>query len=133
MHTSDKSINEFERELFEVISDLFPRTTVRGISRIMGKSEGYWSSLLAQGLPVSNDALCCLISYLETRKVNSASTPGFNQRVASAQRFISQEIVKRFNSEYYEYVHQEKDFAEEFRERSELSFSNPMPFIVKHY
>lgn len=133
MHTTVKSINEFERELFEVISDLFPRTTVRGISRIMGKSEGYWSSLCAQGLPVSNDALCCLISYLETRKVNSASTPGFNQRVACAQRFISQEIVKRFNSEYCEYVHQAKDLAEEFSQRAEITRSDPMPFIVSHY
>lgn len=88
---------------------------------------------MAQGLPVSNDALCCLISYLETRKLTSANTLNFNQRVASAQRFISQEIVKRFNTEYWEYVHQAQDSTEDYGRRTEISSSDPMPFIVSHY
>ncbi len=123
----------FEDQLYESVACVLPDLTVRKMSKFMGKSEGYWSSLMAQGLPVSNDALCCLISYLETRKVTSANTPNFNQRVASAQRFISQEIVKRFNTEYWEYVHQAQDPAEDYRRRTEISSSDPMPFIVSHY
>ena len=123
----------FEDQLYESVACVLPDLTVRKMSKFMGKSEGYWSSLMAQGLPVSNDALCCLISYLETRKVTSANTPNFNQRVASAQRFISQEIVKRFNTEYWEYVHQAQDSTEDYGRRTEISSSDPMPFIVSHY
>lgn len=123
----------FEDQLYELVACVLPDLTVRKMSKFMGKSEGYWSSLMAQGLPVSNDALCCLISYLETRKVTSANTPNFNQRVASAQRFISQEIVKRFNTEYWEYVHQAQDSTEDYGRRTEISSSDPMPFIVSHY
>lgn len=123
----------FEDQLYELVACVLPDLTVRKMSKFMGKSEGYWSSLMAQGLPVSNDALCCLISYLETRKVTSANTPNFNQRVASAQRFISQEVVKRFNTEYWEYVHQAQDLAEDYRHKIEISRSDPMPFIVSHY
>lgn len=126
-------MKDFEDQLYESVACVLPDLTVRKMSKIMGKSEGYWSSLMAQGLPVSNDALCFLISYLETRKVISASTPDFNKRVACAQRLISQEIVKRFNSEYWEYVHQAQDLAEDYRHRTEISRSDPMPFIVSHY
>lgn len=123
----------FEDQLYESVACVLPDLTVRKMSKFMGKSEGYWSSLMAQGLPVSNDALCCLISYLETRKLTSANTLNFNQRVASAQRFISQEIVKRFNTEYWEYVHQAQDSTEDYGRRTEISSSDPMPFIVSHY
>jgi hypothetical protein len=123
----------FEDQLYESVACVLPDLTVRKMSKFMGKSEGYWSSLMAQGLPVSNDALCCLISYLETRKVIRSNTPNFNQRIASAQRFISQEIVKRFNTEYWEYVHQAQDPAEDCRHKTEISRSDPMPFIVSHY
>ena len=126
-------MKDFEDQLYESVACVLPDLTVRKMSKIMGKSEGYWSSLMAQGLPVSNDALCCLISFLETRKVISASPPDFNKRVACAQRLISQEIVKRFNSEYWEYVHQAQDPADDYRHRTEISRSDPMPFIVSHY
>lgn len=123
----------FEVELFQAISTLFPKTTVRGMSRIMGKSEGYWSSVVAQGLPVSNDALCYLISYLETRKVSNSSTPEFNQQVTSVQRLISDEIVKRFKLEYWEYVYQVQEKAESADQLIKNTRSDPMPFIVSVY
>jgi hypothetical protein len=126
-------MKDFEDQLYASVACVLPDLTVRKMSKIMGKSEGYWSSLMARGLPVSNDALCCLISFLETRKVIGASTPDFNKRVACAQRFISQEIVKRFNTEYWEYVHQAQDPAEDYRHRTETSRGDPMPFIVSHY
>lgn len=123
----------FEVELLQAISTLFPKTTVRGMSRIMGKSEGYWSSVVAQGLPVSNDALCYLISYLETRKVSNSSTPEFNQQVTSVQRLISDEIVKRFKLEYWEYVYQVQEKTERLDQKIGTSRSEPMPFIVSVY
>ena len=123
----------FEVELLQAISTLFPKTTVRGMSRIMGKSEGYWSSVVAQGLPVSNDALCYLISYLETRKVSNSSTPEFNQQVTSVQRLISDEIVKRFKLEYWEYVYQVQEKTERLDQKIKPSRSEPMPFIVSVY
>lgn len=123
----------FEVELFQAILTILPKTTVRGMSRIMGKSEGYWSSVVAQGLPVSNDALCYLISYLETRKVTNSSTPEFNQQVTRVQRLISKEIVKRFNSEYWEYVYQVQEKAESADQLIKNTRSDPMPFIVSVY
>ena len=123
----------FEVELFQAILTILPKTTVRGMSRIMGKSVGYWSSVVAQGLPVSNDALCYLISYLETRKVTNSSTPEFNQQVTRVQRLISKEIVKRFNSEYWEYVYQVQEKAESADQLIKNTRSDPMPFIVSVY
>lgn len=133
MQKNSNVTDTFKVELFHAVSALLPKITVRRMSRIMGKSEGYWSSLVAQGLPVSNDALCYLISYLETRKVTNSSTPEFNQQVTRLQRLISKEIVKRFNSEYWEYVYQVQEKAESADQLIKNTRSDPMPFIVSVY
>ncbi len=45
---------EFNRDLYWALADLYPEMTVRSLSRLMGKSAGYWSSINAQKIAVSS-------------------------------------------------------------------------------
>ena len=40
----------FEQELYEAVGRAFPGLTVRTMSRLLGKSSGYWSSVTSQNL-----------------------------------------------------------------------------------
>jgi hypothetical protein len=89
----------FEVELYEAMCEAFPKTTVRSISRAMGMSEGYWSSLSAQGLKVSTVAMMRLIEHLEVRLVQWEAESAKSQRLKAIQLLISKEIVARFAHE----------------------------------
>jgi hypothetical protein len=48
----------FEIELYGAIYNAYPTMTVRAFSHhALGMSSGYWSSITAQQLPISNAAL----------------------------------------------------------------------------
>lgn len=129
-------MKNFEDQLYESVACVLPDLTVRKMSKIMGKSEGYWSSLMAQKLTVSNDALCHLIAYLETRKVTASSTPEVNRRITTSQRLISQEIVARFNAEYRDCISDgETQGTQTSREEGHWQGKHhePLPFIVQYY
>ncbi len=86
----------FEAELYEAMCAAFPKTTVRSISRAMGMSDGYWSSVAAQGLNVSNLALKNLSEHLEVRLVQLVTGAPKALQVKSVQALIAKEIVARF-------------------------------------
>jgi hypothetical protein len=58
-------MTQFNRDLYWSLADLFPEMTVRSLSRMMGKSDGYWSSVNAQKMAVPNTALVHLLDALE--------------------------------------------------------------------
>ena len=64
----EQEMKSFNENLFWSLAELFPDMTVRSLSQMMGKSEGYWSSLSAQNISVSTAALVQLIETLEFRK-----------------------------------------------------------------
>ena len=89
----------FQQELYEAMCAAFPQTTVRSISRAMGMSDGYWSSVAAQGLKVSTVAMLRLDEHLEVRLVQWSAGSAQSQRLKAIQLLISKEIVNRFAQE----------------------------------
>ncbi len=88
-----------EAELYNAVSEVFPRTTVRSISRVMGMSESYWSSICSQGLKVSNMALMKLNEHLEVRVIQLDSESSKILQIKAIQLMIAKEVVSRFVTE----------------------------------
>jgi hypothetical protein len=86
----------FEESLYIAMSDVYPDISVRSFSRAMGKSDGYWSSITAQHLSISNTALIHLYDYLNCKKLLLQSCSSKAARIDLIQNMISQEIVSRF-------------------------------------
>ena len=86
----------FEDELYEAMCNAYPQLTVRSFSHALGMSSGYWSSITAQELPVSNVALINLNDYIECRKLLTESDGARLRRLDGVQRMIAKEIVNRF-------------------------------------
>jgi hypothetical protein len=86
---------KFEEQLYEGVCQVFPATTVRSFSRWLGKSEGYWSSILAQQLPVSNGALGHLVDVLAVQRLQSQALPTRVKKISQLQELIAEEISNR--------------------------------------
>jgi hypothetical protein len=93
-----KVIMKFEQSLYEAMCGVYPAITVRGFSSMLGKSEGYWSSITAQGLAVSNSALVNLMDVLEARKILMTEGSQVSKRVGQIQELIRVELINRFES-----------------------------------
>ena len=89
-------MTKFEEELYNAMCEAFFETTVRSISKAMGKSDGYWSSIASQGLRVSNSALIQLNEHLEVRLCRLDAESYKSKQVKFIQTMIAREIVKRF-------------------------------------
>ena len=87
---------QFENELYEAILDAYPKMSVRAFSQALGMSSGYWSSITAQDLAVSNVALINLNDFIECRKLLMESDLARQRKLESIQRLIAKEIVSRF-------------------------------------
>ena len=86
----------FEQDLYDAVCVAIPGTTVRSFSRLLGRSSGYWSSITAQGLVVSNAALIQLHEFMEAKLlIIDPSSPGYIylQRV---QDLIRTQLLERF-------------------------------------
>ncbi len=89
----------FTQRLFEQVCEAMPNTTARTFSRDCGKSEGYYGSLTAQKLPISTNALMCLVEVLECRKeLMRDMTPGRLASIETAQQMIADEIAQRMQT-----------------------------------
>ena len=62
-------IQSFEQELYEAVGRAFPGLTVRSMSKLLGKSSGYWSSMTSQKLPLPTDTLMHLADVVECQKI----------------------------------------------------------------
>lgn len=89
----------FEDELYEAMCDACPMLTVRAFSHALGMSSGYWSSITAQKLSVSNVALINLNDFIECRKLLMQSDGVRLRRLVDIQRMVAKEIVSRFSFE----------------------------------
>ena len=55
--------------LYWALAEVFPNITVRSLSKMMGKSAGYWSSVNSQQHAVGTSALVQLLDALECQKI----------------------------------------------------------------
>jgi hypothetical protein len=87
---------DFKNRLFESLSVAMPNLTTREFSSLCGKSEGYFGSLTAQKLSISDNALLYLSEHLELKK-QVVDDKQFTARVNAVQELIAQEIARRMN------------------------------------
>lgn len=123
----------FEESLYIAISDVYPDISVRSFSRALGKSEGYWSSITAQQLSISNAALIHLNDYLNCKRLLLGSDSSKVARVDLIQDMIAQEIVRRFALQNEDVDKVWKEMAKEIKQDPEVEMGcTAMPFVMSH-
>lgn len=87
---------QFNTDLYCALAEVFPNITVRSLSKIMGKSTGYWSSVKAQRLAVGTSALVQLLDALECQKIQATEGSSKRYKLDRVCVMITQELVSRF-------------------------------------
>ena len=93
----NEEMMKFNRDLYWALADLYPEMTVRRLSRLMGMSEGYWSSINAQKMPVPNSALVQLLDALEFLDGRTDPYAVKKKRIDEVRAFITDELIARFH------------------------------------
>lgn len=121
----------FEQELYEAVGRAFPGLTVRSMSRLLGKSSGYWSSVTSQNLPLSTGALTHLSEVIECQQVMCTMDSRRGQRLADAQQLICEQLSARLEVlRAYLPANFHPSASRSLREQGILQ---PMPFLVSTY
>ncbi len=115
----------FEQRLYRQMCLVFPETTVRSFSTALGKSSGYWSSVSAQGLKVSNAALLHLVDHLECKKIRLDGANVRRQGIEKIQKQITAELLARLDLQ----VSAERS-AYTDRQQMDVGRDQPLPFII---
>ena len=118
----------FEQELYEAVGRAFPGLTVRTMSRLLGKSSGYWSSVTSQNLPLSTDALTHLSEVIECQQIMCPIGSRRGQRLADAQQLICEQLSARLEvlrAYLPRHIHPSKSINPGKQETIQ-----PMPFLV---
>lgn len=120
---------QFNTELYWALLEIYPNLTVRSISKMMGKSQGYWSSVNAQNIAVSTSALVQLLDCLTCLKIQSMPGSARYEKLILFITKIEQELFTRF---------QETTGLEAFAANEALTLPNNdnfsvMPFVVSSY
>ena len=122
-----------EESLYIAMSDVYPDISVRSFSRALGKSEGYWSSITAQQLSISNAALIHLNDYLNCKRLLLESDSSKAARIDLIQDLIAQEIVNRFAIQNEDVHKVWKEMAKEIKQDPEVVMGcTAMPFVMSH-
>jgi hypothetical protein len=124
-------LQTFEQELYEAVGRAFPGLTVRTMSRLLGKSSGYWSSVTSQNLPLSTDALTHLSDVIECQQVMCPLDSRRGQRLADAQQLICEQLSARL--EVLSAYLPANLFPSGSRNLREPGILQPMPFLVSTY
>ncbi len=80
----------FNEQLFDKTRKAIPNITTRSISRYMGKSDGYWSSMTSQGSAITTDALLSFASVLDFIRNESP-----NKQLTELISFVENEVAHR--------------------------------------
>ena len=86
----------FEQDLYDAVCVAIPGTTVRSLSRLLGRSSGYWSSITAQGLVVSTAALIHLHDSLETKLLVADTSSYGYMYLQRVQDLVRAQLMERF-------------------------------------
>ena len=88
----------FTEEIYQRTSALYSGMTVRGFSKLCGKSESYYGSMKTQNLELTTSAITHLMEELERKKMFLVSINAATKRItqlSNIQRFIADEIAQR--------------------------------------
>ena len=89
----------FNTDLYWALAEVFPNITVRSLSKMMGKSAGYWSSVNAQQHAVGTSALVQLLDALECQKIQAPEGSARRLKLDRVSVMITQELVTRFEAQ----------------------------------
>ena len=90
---------QFNSDLYWALAEVFPNITVRSLSKMMGKSAGYWSSVNAQQHAVGTSALVQLLDALECQKIQAPEGSARRLKLDRVSVMITQELVTRFEAQ----------------------------------
>jgi hypothetical protein len=113
----------FESELYRSMCDVFPGMTVRTFSTILGKSDGYWSSITAQRLNVSINSLVTLHDTLGAKLLLVEQGGRKHKQLTAIQGMIREQLLERFMTQTGFELEQAKD----------ENCSAPLPFFYSVY
>ncbi len=90
---------KFNTDLYWALAEVYPNITVRSLSKMMGKSAGYWSSVNAQQHAVGTSALVQLLDALECQKIQASEGDARRLKLDRVSVMITQELVTRFEAQ----------------------------------
>jgi hypothetical protein len=128
-------VQTFEQELYEAVGRAFPGLTVRSMSKLLGKSSGYWSSMTSQKLPLPTDTLMHLADVVECQKILLPLGSRRACRLESVQGLLCEEISTRLAT-MRSYIGDELARADTYLEVAPLTpqqSREPMPFFVSRH
>jgi hypothetical protein len=126
--------SSFSNQLFADMCAVWPATTVRSISKAMGRSEGYWSSIKAQKLAISKEALMTLTTHIEAKELQALHAE-MKIRMREVRNGINQYLAERFIQEFQENEELRDAFIEQVKTGKKMKNSTclPMPFCMSIY
>lgn len=126
-----QTFTNFEQKLFSELAQIHPTLTVRTMSRLLGKSEGYWSSICSQGASISVSGLKNLYENIECKKIIHTHDEALVARLIKVQALITQEVVHRFciQTDTLQNVWHEISETLNQEERKEQDRYGAMPFV----
>ena len=120
---------QFNNDLYLALADLFPEMTVRSLSRMMGKSDGYWSSINAQKMAVPNTALVQLLDALEFLDGRTDTYAAKKIKINEAKEMITEELIARFHQKTG--IDQSGSFQSSRKDHD--THYGALPFLVSNY
>ncbi len=120
---------EFEQDLFMAIKKIYPALSVRGMSKLLGKSAGYWSSISSQKFSVSNDSLVYLLDALECQRILNETGTHKTKQISQVQDLIVSELSLRFQQQTG--LEQLGEFG--YYKPEAVGQYDALPFIVSSY
>ena len=125
----------FETTLYEAVGRAFPGLTVRSMSRLLGKSSGYWSSMTSQKLPLPTDTLIHLADVVECQKILLPWGSGRLTKLENVQALLCEEFRTRFALIRSYLAKTDLDSAGEWVQHKQVHSLcyEPLPFLVGRY
>ena len=120
---------KFNTDLYWALAEVYPNITVRSLSKMMGKSAGYWSSVNSQQHAVGTSALVQLLDALECQKIQASKGGARRLKLDRVSVMITQELVTRFEAE----TGLESHALIAAQPKTVLDNFGAMPFLVASY
>jgi hypothetical protein len=125
----------FEQELYEAVGQAFPGLTVRAMSKLLGKSSGYWSSMTSQKFPLPTETLMYLSDVLECQKILLPMGSRRACQLESIQVLLFEEISSRLAVIRSYLMLSDSNGVNDSAKQHKLDSHvyEPLPFLVGRY
>jgi len=125
----------FEQILYEAMGQAYPGLTVRSMSKLLGKSPGYWSSMTSQKLPLPTEMLIYLSDVVECHKMLLPMGSGRLSKLEKVQTLLCAEISTRFVLIRSYLAEKFSDYVDERVQQhlQHTQIKEPLPFMIGRY